>query len=78
MTEIIDMTERGDEKIFKVLTASTFNRRAKAKARREVHPMIPLRDQKVINETVDKDLGIRKRYIITITHNKDKYGLEGY
>lgn len=78
MAEIVDETSRGTENIYKVVTSSTFKRRAVAKARREVHPLIPLRDQEIINVSKDRDLGFRTRYIVTVAHNKDEYGMKGY
>jgi hypothetical protein len=74
--KIVDQRDVGESKedIFSVLATgfkpfSEFNARRAAKT--EVHPLIPLRDQEVINLTVDRDLGFRKRYLITIAHNSD-------
>ena len=77
MARIIDERQLGDERIFDVLSSNFTRKGAVQEAMIEVHPLIPYRDQDVINVTVDKDLGFRTRFIITISHNSD-HANDGY
>lgn len=71
--EIIDQREAGENRIFDVLASGITKNAAVRSAKLEVQPLIPVRDLEVINTTLDKDLGVRKRYIVRISHNEDEY-----
>lgn len=71
--KIIDEREAGEDRIFDVLSVGFTKRGAIGSAKREVEPLIPMRDIEIINVSVDKDLGYRTRYIVRISHNEDKY-----
>lgn len=68
---VVGTEQRGSDDIYYVLTTAIRKRPAIRQAKLEVHPLIPLRDIEVINTALDRDLGVRKRYIVTISHNTD-------
>jgi len=68
-----DEREAGEDRIFDVLSVGLTRGAAIRSAKREVSPLIPTRDIEVINSSLDKDLGFRKRYIVRISHNEDTY-----
>lgn len=70
--EIVDTRSKNGDNIFEVLSTALTKRGAIRQAKLEVHPQIPLRDIELTRTIMDRDLGIRKRYLVTITHNYDK------
>jgi len=69
--KIVGTEQRGTDSIYYVLSTALREGLATRQAKLEVHPLIPLRDIEVINTALDSNLGVRRRYIVTITHNTD-------
>lgn len=72
--EIVEIEDRGKEKILRILSRGITERAAVRGAKNEAMAIIPIRDQEVLNITEDRRISrFSTRYIITIAHNQDEY-----
>lgn len=66
---VIETEDRGEEKIVRLLSRGITERSAVRSAMIEAGNIIPMPQQDVLNISLDRNLRIGKRYLITITHN---------
>ena len=72
--EIMEIEDRGREKILRILSRGITERAAVRGAKNEAMAIIPIRDQEVLNITEDRRISrFSTRYIVTISHNPDRY-----
>lgn len=65
--ETIEEEKRGSEYIVRVLARGVTERAAKRAARIEASGVIPMRNQEVVNVSLDKEYNrANKRYIVTV------------
>lgn len=67
---VIDVEDRGEEKVVSLTSSAMTKRAAVRSARLEAADIIPLKDQEVSRVIIDRSLGrFRTRYLVTIAHN---------